>query len=454
MPNGTSRAKHSTVILAACPDRRVSSQSCLVPALQLRACSRAASSPSLPAQPPAGPEGAHIPGFGQPVAVPWLKVPGKEPARLESSGVRAAGLGAWGTTGCRGVATTLRVPVPVPGGQPAEPCPCPCKDMVRAGTAVAGAGSTRGCQEGCQRVGSRQPSPPPGQPLSSLHSSWLGWSQPSAGAEPWRPLSSPTSSSPLAPGRCSTEPGRQQGNAEPGCWQRCRGAPSPGVPAVPVQEPPRGCAQSRARPRCRRQRRSAGTAHGALTVSPCPPPTFTPFPQELGAAGLPRVPQGWAQPAPTQALLPGAAEPRWQPGAEDRGQQRTLGRVLSSQELRPPLAGGEGPEPGEQHPHSGSMIPSWGAAPHPAEQHLNPESSSPIPESRIPVRGAGPRPGEQHPHVPGAGVPRGHPPCPPPPRSRTHERLLREARGDAVRGSRRSAHWGGRRRAKRPVRGQ
>lgn len=192
---------------------------------------------------------------------------------------------------------------------------------------------------------------------------------------------------------------------------------------------------------------------------PVPTSHLHPLPAGTGGCGTapsaPRVPQGWAQPAPTQALLPGAAEPRWQPGAEDRGQQRTLGRVLSSQELRPPLAGGEGPEPGEQHPHSGSMIPSWGAAPHPAEQHLNPESSSPIPESRIPVRGAGPRPGEQHPHVPGAGVPpRGHPPCPPPPRSRTHERLLREARGDAVRGSRRSAHWGGRRRAKRPVRGQ
>lgn len=217
---------------------------------------------------------------------------------------------------------------------------------------------------------------------------------------------------------------------------------------------------------------------------PVPTSHLHPLPAGTGGWGCspsaPQVPQGWAQPAPTQALLPGAAEPRWQPGAEDQGQQRTLGRVLSPWNcVAPPR--GEGPESREQHPHSGSMMPSWGAAPHPAEQHLNPESSSPIPESRIPVRGAGPHPGEQHPstessspipasripmwgarphpaeqhpHIPGADVPRGHPPCPPPPRSRTHERLLRDARGDAVRGSGRSAHWGGRRRAKRPVPGQ
>lgn len=205
---------------------------------------RAASSPSLPAQPPASPEGANIPGFGQPVAVPWLKVSGKEPARLESSGVWAAGLGAWGTAGCRGVATALRVPVPVPGGHPAEPCPCPCKDMVRAGTAVARAGSTGGCQEGCQRVGSRQPSPPPRQPLSSPHSSWLGWSQPSAGAELWRHLSSPTSSSPLTLGRCSPVPAARSLGGSREALSLAAGSdagepPAPGFLQCRCRSPPR-----------------------------------------------------------------------------------------------------------------------------------------------------------------------------------------------------------------------
>lgn len=323
---------------------------------------RAASSPSLPAQPPAGPEGAHIPGFGQPVAVPWLKVSGKEPARLESSGVWAAGLGAWGTAGCRGVATALRVPVPVPGGHPAEPCPCPCKDMVRAGTAVAGAGSTGGCQEGCQRVGSRQPSPPPRQPLSSPHSSWLGWSQPSAGAAPWRHLSSPTSSSPLAPGRCSPVPAARsweaagkrrawllaamQGSPQPrGSCSVSAGAPHglcpvPGTSPMP-QAAPLGWHSSRGTDR-----------------DPVPTSHLHPLPAGTGGWGCspsaPQVPQGWAQPAPTQALLPGAAEPRWQPGAEDRGQQRTLGRVLSPWNCIPPPQGERDPNPGSSTPIQGA----------------------------------------------------------------------------------------------------
>lgn len=142
---------------------------------------------------------------------------------------------------------------------------------------------------------------------------------------------------------------------------------------------------------------------------PVPTSHLHPLPAGTGGWGCspsaPQVPQGWAQPAPTQALLPGAAEPRWQPGAEDRGQQRTLGRVLSPWNCIPPPPHGRGtriqgaaPPFREHDAILGSSTPSRRAAPQSREQQPNPGEQNPSAGSRTPSRGAASQHGEQQPH--------------------------------------------------------
>lgn len=212
----------------------------------------------------------------------------------------------------------------------------------------------------------------------------------------------------MQPSSSSTEPGRQQGSAEPGCWQRCRGAPSPGVPAVSVQEPPTGCAQSRAHPRCRRQHRSAGTAHGALTVTPCPPPTFTPFLQELGAGAAPRVlpecPRAGHSQHPPKLCSREPRSPGGNPVLRTGGSSAPWAGSSARGTASPPPKGrgtriqGAAPPFREHDAILGSSTPSRRAAPQSREQQPNPGEQNPSAGSRTPSRGAASQHGEQQPH--------------------------------------------------------